>query len=83
MIVSFSTYDLIGCKPENENIQTQLLEKTVKVKEFALRLINSMASDFVGRSYLVSSNNLVKRLIFILKNEKTDSVIRKNALGSL
>ena len=33
---------------------------------FSLRLINAMASDFFGRSYLVESESLVKTLINIL-----------------
>ena len=42
-----------------------------------------MASDFYGRSYLVESEELVKILIEILRNETSDTLIRRNALGAL
>jgi len=55
-----------------------------------------MASDYQGRSYLMESFLLVKTLIEILKKEvyiymyllfflkkKTDTLIRRNALGAL
>lgn len=66
---------------------------------FALRLINSMASDFYGRTYLINSNNLAITLIDILRKEvttflfklriylpffkKEDSFTRRHALGAL
>ena len=42
-----------------------------------------MASDYEGRSYLMESFLLIKTLIEILKREKNDSLIRRNALGAL
>ena len=59
------------------------MTKDKKIMEYSLRLINSIASDFSGRSYLVQSNNLISILINILRNEKGDTDIRRNVLGAL
>ncbi|KRX11161.1 Armadillo-type fold [Pseudocohnilembus persalinus] len=81
VVISYATFDILGCK--NLGLQQELLMGDKKVQEFTLRLINSMASDYHGRSYLVESDELVKRLINILRIEHEDTPIRRNALGSL
>ena len=45
------------------------MQGDIRIKEFSLRLINAMASDFHGRSYLMESKKLIIRLIEILRNE--------------
>jgi len=41
----------------------------LKLTECGLRLVNALASDFQGRTYLVASEALVKLLISILWKE--------------
>ena len=44
----------MGCSAKNEIISKLLGKQQEKlIKEFALRLINAMASDYEGRSYLI------------------------------
>lgn len=83
IVFTYAKYDIIGCKPENEKIQLSLLKGDARTREFSLRLINAMASDFYGRSYLVDSENLIKTLIGILKSETVDNLVRRNSLGAL
>jgi hypothetical protein len=33
IVVSYATYDIVGCKPTNENLQSMLLQKDDKIKE--------------------------------------------------
>ena len=47
------------------------------------RFVNTLASDFQGRTYLTTSEKLVKILIEIVKKEERDTKIRRNALGAL
>lgn len=42
---------------------------TRRVREFAARLINALASDYSGRSYLLESDKMVFQLIQILQSE--------------
>ena len=41
----------------------------LKKNRFSMRLINALASDYYGRTYLVSNEKTVIRLIGILKSE--------------
>ena len=96
VLIQYAQYDIVGCNPRNTILlQRLLVDCTGQVKEYALRLINAMASDYQGRSYLMESFLFVKTLIDILKREviginvivkiiqKGDSLIRRNALGAL
>ena len=74
----------MGCTPGNTTVlQRLLVDAPNSVKEYTLRLTNAMASDYQGRSYLMASLTLIKTLIDILKKEKDDSLVRRNALGAL
>lgn len=55
----------------------------LKVKQYTIRLINAMASDSVGRSYLLQNDNIIYLLYQILKNESTETLLRQDALGAL
>lgn len=55
----------------------------LKVKQYTVRLINAMASDSVGRSYLIQNDNMIFLLNTILKGEKTETLLRQDALGAL
>ncbi|EAR84160.2 hypothetical protein TTHERM_00723450 (macronuclear) [Tetrahymena thermophila SB210] len=84
IVVTYATFNLIGCdNPEDQILQKALFQKDQRIQEFALRLVNAMASDFYGRTYLIKSDNLAIILIDILRSEKEDSFTRRNALGAL
>lgn len=61
-----------------------LIEKKRKtIYESVVALINSMASDYFGRSYLIANEPLINYLILILKSENKETYTRKNCLGIL
>ena len=60
-----------------------LIEKDQKVKEYTTRFINALASDYLGRTYLLETDMVLHLLIKLLKTEEGDTIIRRSALGSL
>ncbi|CAD8138595.1 unnamed protein product [Paramecium octaurelia] len=84
ILIQYAQFDILGCTPGNTAVlQRLLVDAPNSVKEYTLRLTNAMASDYQGRSYLMASFTLIKTLIDILKKEKDDSLVRRNALGAL
>jgi hypothetical protein len=51
--------------------------------EYTMSFINALASECIGRSYLLSKDDLVIQLIKVLKMEKSDTLLRQNVLGTL
>ncbi|EAR85677.1 hypothetical protein TTHERM_00420850 (macronuclear) [Tetrahymena thermophila SB210] len=84
VIISYTINDLLGCSKNDQLLQNSIFNSpNERLTEFGLRLVNALASDFEGRTYLVESEALVKLLIAILRREKEDSSTRRNALGAL
>ena len=65
-------------KPLNE-----LKSKSNSVREYSCRLVNHLASEIAGRSYLLQHQNVLPLLINALRDEQQDSITRQNALGAL
>jgi hypothetical protein len=56
----------------------------LKIKEYLVAFLNSLANEYQGRSYLLKFNNIVSMLIETLYSEGSDdSYLRQNALGTL
>lgn len=78
-IIQFTSYEVI-----DYDIFCNLLDKKNKiVNEYLIAFLNSMSSEYLGRSYLIENEQMIKHLIYILKNEKEETFIRKNTLGIL
>lgn len=87
----------MGLTQEDDQIlETIFSRSTPKIKEFAARFINALASDYSGRSYLLESDKMVLHLIQLLKTEVVtnsnsilifikngDTIVRRNCLGAL
>ena len=70
VIIAYARHDLLGLTQEHDQVLEKILVKsTRRVKEFSARLINALASDYSGRSYLLESDKMVLQLIHILKTE--------------
>lgn len=55
-----------------------------KIREYLVAFINSLASEYLGRTYLVQKKNIVHLLVETLYSEgNQDSYLRQNALGAL
>ena len=70
MIISYSKHDILELhKPTSEVLDRILVNLPNKVKEFTGRLINALASDYMGRTYLLESDKLILLLMRILRQE--------------
>ena len=84
MIISYSKHDILDIKRNSPCVIERMTKHpSRRVSEFASRFINALASDYSGRSYLLDSDKLVLLYIQILKQEKGDTIIRRNSLGAL
>lgn len=77
--INISSNDLIDYK-----LFTSILDrKSKQVSEQLIALINALASEYIGRSYLIENSQLIKHLIFMMKAEAKETFLRKNCLGIL
>lgn len=68
----------------NNKLAHVLIEKKgPRVRESAVRFINALAYEYMGRSYLIEHEKLINHLVYILKSEPEDNVIRRACLGTL
>jgi len=83
VLKEFETNDLLLLAEKQSLLEFLLQKKNNKVREFTLKLVNAICSDFQGRRYLLKSPKVIPILIMNLKSEVTDSIIRQNSLGAL
>ncbi|KAJ3055373.1 LisH domain-containing protein armc9 [Rhizophlyctis rosea] len=84
-----STYvanDFLGVR-ENKSLLNKFLQNSTPIiQEQTVKLINMMASDCIGREYLLTPDHtpmLVAQLVENMKAEDRDSIYRQNLLGGL
>jgi hypothetical protein len=54
------------------------------VKEFFIIFVNALASEYLGRCYLLQRKDIVNCLVNLLYGQKdNDTSLRQNALGAL
>ena len=89
---SYIEADLFALAPALQNteglsfslLQMLLVESSGTVQEYAARLVNTMASESAGRTYLLSSPETIAALVDVLFAEQgADSETRQNCLGAL
>ncbi|CAD8075828.1 unnamed protein product [Paramecium sonneborni] len=84
VVVAYQTHDLIGTHQRNIILAQHLMFKAAPIIQCqTLKLMNALASDYDGRTYLTSNSQLIKLLIELIKKDQSDSIKRKNAIGTL
>lgn len=96
VIIGYSKHDILDIRRDYPCVVESIFkQKSKKVGEYGARFINSLTSDYYGRTYLLESDKLVLLLIEIFINEvvickvyfdhikKGDTVVRRNCLGAL
>ena len=79
IVIQYTSYEVINYK-----IFKSLIDKKSKsINEYLIAFINTLSSEYLGRTYLLENAQLLKHLIYILKNEKKETFIRKNCLSIL
>jgi hypothetical protein len=79
VLTSFIHFDLL----DKQVFESLFFSKSAKVREYLVSLINNLASEYQGRTYLISIPDIVKLLSNQLFKETQDSYLRQNALGTL
>lgn len=76
--------DVAGLKdPHIALLKALVARKHNKVAEHVVCFANVLASESLGIRYLMQSSEFISLLIEIMKGEKSDSILRQNALGTL
>jgi len=78
-------YDILSCKEGKSPTKLHGLfqDMTKNGVEYLVRLINNIASECIGRTYLLMDDQIVSLLVTTLKGEHEDTSLRQNALGAL
>ena len=84
VVIGIQVNDLLGIRTtDSQPLIEKLLQQNTQVKEYTTRFINALASDFLGRTYLLENDKVIHLLITQLKQEEGDSIVRRSAIGSL
>ena len=89
IMLSYIHYDLLESgeilsEQNSTVIETLFFSDSLKIREYLIAFINSMASEYLGRTYLIQKKNIVHLLVETLYSEgNQDSYLRQNALGAL
>ena len=81
-----SAPDQVGGKLEG---QLPIIDRLVggalprSVQEYAVSFVNALASEGVGRKYLLRKRSLITHLVGVLHGEGADTPMRQSALGAL
>ena len=76
------SYDLFGTLSNTSKIFENLLQnKNLNLE--VMKLVNCLAGLYKGRNYLLSKANLVEDIVKCMINEKTDTELRRNCLGTI
>ena len=84
--MSYVHFDLleIGITDQMSVFDALYNSESVKVREYLIAFINSLASEYQGRTYLLEKKKIVEMLVGTLYEEgNNDSYLRQNALGAL
>ena len=68
LLLEYAENDFLNLKTDLK-LLGKLVSEDTRIKEFTVRLINVLSSDYYGRQYLLSNSNLIPLLIQILTSE--------------
>ncbi|KAL7748972.1 hypothetical protein RI367_005620 [Sorochytrium milnesiophthora] len=83
LLTSYVDMDIFNLRAGMPILNTLLSGIAEPVCEQAVKLLNVMASHFVGREYLLSSISALNLLIALFVREPANIVIRQHALGAI
>ena len=87
VLAAYVSCDLLGVGAEvgRDSMLGRLLRhESEMVREYTARLVNTMATEVTGRSYLLGRGGIIAVLLDVLKAEGSkDTMMRQNVLGAL
>lgn len=76
-------YDILGILGDGPDILIHLLNKSRRILAYTVFLINTMASEPVGRNYLIKYPSILDTIFAVLLNEKQETAIRQQAIVAI
>lgn len=76
-------YDILGILEEGPDLLINLLNKSRRVLAYTVFFINTMASEPVGRNYLIKYEPILDTIFAVLLNEKSETAIRQQAIVAI
>jgi ketosteroid isomerase-like protein len=83
MLSAYVKFNILCTSKPHDQLLDRLFSSTKRIKDYTVRFLNVIASECAGRTYLLTKENIVASLAGILFEEREDSMLRQNALGSL
>ena len=83
ILSSYIKYNILCTTKPHDLLLDKLLNWEGRVKEYSVRLLNVIATECAGRSYLLTKENLIGILTTVLFQEREDTALRQNTLGIL
>jgi hypothetical protein len=85
VLITYQESDLLGLKgnAKSKVFRSLISDRNPLLREYVLRLLNQMASEYVGRNYILENYEVLPALIKVLRGETTDNVMRQQALGTV
>lgn len=84
MLVSFINNDILGLSNDTTVAAKLLTHPNELIRDQVSRLLNIIATDCIGREYLLSNHcRLVTDMMHAFKLETQDTTLRQNILGTL
>eukprot|EP00727_Mastigamoeba_balamuthi_P004069 m51a1_g1366 hypothetical protein (743) ;mRNA; f:404865-407904 len=84
ILASYAHNDVMGLRGSRESLIALLSASRQQpmVREYAMRFVNALSFEWAGREYLLESNATLKTLWDVIAAEKSDSVLRQQALAA-
>lgn len=76
-------YDILGILGEGPDLLINFLNRSRRVLAYTVFLINTMASEPVGRNYLIKYDAILDTIFAVLLNEKSETAIRQQAIVAI
>lgn len=83
MLSTYVKFNILCTSKPHDQLLDRLFASARRVKDFTVRLLNVIASECAGRTYLLTKEKIVHSLGAVLFEEREDNLLRQNALGAL
>jgi len=80
---TYKHYDILAISENNTDLLINLLNRSRRVLAYTIFLINTMATEPVGRNYLIQYEPILDTLFAVLLNEKQETAIRQQAIVAI
>jgi hypothetical protein len=80
---TYQHYDVLNILGEGPDLLIHLLNKSRRILAYTVFLINTMASEPIGRNYLIKYDAILDTIFAVLLNEKQETAVRQQAIVAI